>query len=195
MPEAVRLDVFGGFGLSIGDRTALALPRKTRALLAYLAAHPDRQMSREGVGELIWSDRAPEQARQSLRQTLTVLRKHFHGQEIIVVSDGSLTLGPGVVCDVARLVRLSRSSGDAEIHQAVEGYAGPLLDGFPPVSRDFDDWLTLMRAKFESQVLDLFARLGDMAAAAADAAEALAVAERMFEIDPLREDIHRRLLQ
>jgi len=191
----VNLKVFGGFALLVGDRAVPTLPRKARALLAYLAVHPDRSMSREGVAELIWSDRGPEQARHSLRQTLTVIRKHFFGEQIVRVRDGALSLSDAVVCDAAPVARLSRNSNEAEIRSAVDTYSGPLLDGFPPVSRDFDEWLMVSRAKFETQVLDHLARLGDKASAAADTATALELAERMFAIDPLREDIHRRLLE
>jgi DNA-binding SARP family transcriptional activator/TolB-like protein len=183
-----------GYGLRLGELEAPALPWKTRALLAYLAAHPNRPVTREVVAELLWPGKGTEQMGHSLRQALADLRRRIKDHEIIVAYDRELTLADTVITDIDQLAKLTPSSDPGAMRHAATAYAGPLLDGFPAVSPDFDDWLTLTRTRFEHAVLDALARLGDAASAAGQPNEALAAAERMFGIDPLREDGHRRLL-
>src|SRR5881394_1042037 len=51
--------------------------KKSQALLAFLAMKPGQRVSRDRVAMLLWSSTGPEQARQSLRQTLSTLRKEL----------------------------------------------------------------------------------------------------------------------
>ncbi len=74
-------------------------------------------------------------------------------------------------------------------------YRGPLLHGFPPVSAEFDDLITRIRQALEADLLDALGRLANVAAADEDLEQALAIADRMLAIDPLREDTHRRLIE
>src|ERR1700674_1323317 len=50
-------------------------PKQSQALLAYLGVKPSQRVSREKIATLLWSSTGPDQARQSLRQTLSTLRK------------------------------------------------------------------------------------------------------------------------
>src|SRR5258708_6067601 len=138
MPLAVFLNILGGFNLHLEDREAPVLPRKTRALLAYLATQQGRPVMREAVAELLWSDRGSEQVRHSLRQALGDLRKHFRDRDVVLTVDRGLVLADDIQCDVSGLLRLTPDSDRAARQRAADAYAGPLLDGFPPVSKDFD---------------------------------------------------------
>jgi DNA-binding SARP family transcriptional activator/TolB-like protein/Tfp pilus assembly protein PilF len=189
---SMRLTLLGGFRLTLDGDEAPRLPRKTCALLAHLALAP-RKVTREAAGELLWSDRGAEQVRHSLRQALTELKRLIPAHALIHAADGTLALAPEVETDTATL--LADAADIAALRRAAAAYAGPLLAGFAEVSADFDEWLTLTRARLEATALDLLARLADASAAAGDATAALAATERMFAIDPLREDTHRRLLE
>ncbi len=192
MGASVQINVLGGYSLCLGEADAPVLPWKTRALLAYLSVHAPRPAGREIVAELLWPGR--DQMGHSLRQALTKLRQSVKGYDIITTRDREIALADSVRTDIAALTALSPASDPAAMRRAANAYAGPFLAGFPPVSPDFDDWLTRTRAQLETAVLDALARLGDAASAAGQRDEALAAAERMFAIDPLREDTHRRLL-
>ncbi len=194
MAASVQLKVLGGYGLRLGEDEAPALPWKTRALLAYLAAHPNRPMARDVVAELLWPGKETGRMGYRLRQALTDLRRRVKDCQIVVAYDRGLMLADSVHTDIAGLAALTPSSNPAAMQHAANAYAGPLLDGFPAVSPDFDDWLALMRTRLENAVLEALARIGDASSAAGQPHKALAAAERMFGIDPLREDIHRRLL-
>ena len=62
----LQIALFDGLkiaGDEITERTVMT--RKTRALVAYLALRGDSGQSREKLAELLWSNSAEEQARQS----------------------------------------------------------------------------------------------------------------------------------
>lgn len=70
----LRLSVLGTFRLEKGDTPVNVPGRKARALLAYLALHPEPH-AREQLAALFWSSGADADARLSLRVTLSQLKK------------------------------------------------------------------------------------------------------------------------
>src|SRR3954465_8450344 len=74
-PE-LRVCVIGAFRVLAHDRQDLTpRGRKARALLAILALTPTRRRSRAALQDKLWSDRGPEQGADSLRQTLSEIRR------------------------------------------------------------------------------------------------------------------------
>lgn len=69
---------------------------RDRALLVFLALQPG-PLSREKIVSVLWEDRPEAQARQSLRQSLSALRR----AGIPVIADGNalLAFAPGISCD------------------------------------------------------------------------------------------------
>ena len=194
----VSLTLLGGFTLRVGGREVASIPRKARALLAYLAMQDGKPVSRETISDLLWTDRGVEQARHSLRQTLLVLRRELRdaGEDLIRSEDGVLSFRPeAVATDVGRFRVLARSRERADLAEAAELYAGPLLARFQPVAADFDDWVDRTRGEIAEVSLDVLGRLADCCLAAGDAHSAVLTTERMLAVDPLREDVHRRLIE
>jgi DNA-binding SARP family transcriptional activator len=77
-----QLLLLGDFVLIDPNGRSIDVPtRKNRALLAILALSSGRRVTRERICGLLWSDRAEEQARSSLRQSLAALRKELGGDE------------------------------------------------------------------------------------------------------------------
>src|SRR5262245_17131665 len=75
-PNSLQLRLLGGFELRSAQGQGLTVAgRKVRALLACLALSPGSPWPREKLMALLWSDRAEEQARASLRQALADLRR------------------------------------------------------------------------------------------------------------------------
>jgi hypothetical protein len=68
------LTLLGAFEARVGGRRPLVLPKKTQALLAYVALSP-RAVTRRELSSLLWGDTSDEQARASLRQALFSLRQ------------------------------------------------------------------------------------------------------------------------
>ena len=72
----LTIRLLGSFEARLGAGPPASFPtKKARALLAYLAARPAIAHSRDEIAELLWGSRADEQARGSLRRTLSDLRK------------------------------------------------------------------------------------------------------------------------
>ena len=127
------LKLLGGFEAYLNDGSALALSTKSgQALLAYLALTPGRRHARDKVAALLWENRADEQARASLRQTLAVLRKALPLEPNWLIADeGYFALSPGVCeADVATFESLAKEDTERALAQAASLYGGDLLEGF-----------------------------------------------------------------
>jgi TolB-like protein len=122
----LRLKIFGRF--RVEDDFGNEIPiksKKARALLAYLALPTGKSRSREELMALLWSDRGDEQARGSLRQALSGLRRNL-GDDLakaLRIADEAVSLDPDhVIVD-------SLSPGDQ------------LLEGLHINDAAFDEWL------------------------------------------------------
>src|SRR5262245_45559151 len=125
---SLKLRLFGGFELCAnGGRDATPTGRKVRALLAYLALSPDSRSPREKLMALLWSDRAEEQARASLRQALTELRQALGEPSPLRAEQDTVILdGTAMSVDAIEFPRLIRAG---KLDEAAALYRGPLLEG------------------------------------------------------------------
>jgi adenylate cyclase len=133
----LRLTLFGGFSAAGTDGTEIRLKsRKAKALLAYLALPLGKSRSREEIMALLWSDRGEAQARASLRQVLTGLRKEL-GEEAkaaLNITDDAISLDPDNV------IVANNKAGEE------------LLAGFHLHDPAFEDWLRDERLRLEGTV-------------------------------------------
>ncbi len=81
--------------LEVDAAEAGSLPRKVKALAACVALHGTRGIGRERLAALFWEERAEEQARASLRQALSLLRRSLG--DGLVTDDGHVRLDPAAV--------------------------------------------------------------------------------------------------
>jgi DNA-binding SARP family transcriptional activator/TolB-like protein len=190
----LTISVLGGFRLQRGGSTLTSIPRKGRALLAYLAVRDWPTVQRDALADLLWTDRGAEQAKHSLRQMLLVLRRAVG--PLLGATEGTIMPDRHLVSsDLARWRLAAVSADRAELAEAASLYAGPLLDGFPTVSSEFDDWLAFARDEITGLALGSLGRLVRACWADGDRAAAVLAAERMVAIDPRREDSHRLLIE
>src|SRR5689334_10533679 len=82
------LQLLGGFALRRAGEPVDLPNRKDRLLLAFLCLQSHRPVSRDKLGGLLWADRAEEQARGSLRQSLAALRTAFAQEADDVLAAG-----------------------------------------------------------------------------------------------------------
>lgn len=169
----------GGIALCRADGTLIeGIGRKGLALLAYLALAPDQRAPRDKLADLLWPDRDSEQARNCLRQSVSVLRGalRWAGDDALGGGRDMLSLAPGLLsCDA--LLILARTG------TATADHAGPFLDGFHSGSEVFDDWASTTRARLETALIaDLHQR-----ARSSGVEDGLALYERLLAIDPMRE--------
>src|SRR5437016_304170 len=143
---ALRLDLLGDLQIRSGSGSLVAVgAKKSQALLAYLGVKPSQRISREKIAALLWSSTGPDQARQSLRQTLSTLRKELAtiSRDKILVEEGDL-LGldeTRVDCDVANFEALLAAATETALAEAIPLYRGDFLEGLSISEERFDQWL------------------------------------------------------
>src|SRR5690349_12965589 len=71
----LSISILGPLVIESGDTRFGKVPKKARALLAFLAAQNGEAVSRERLADLLWPYQGSEQARHSLRNCLLELRK------------------------------------------------------------------------------------------------------------------------
>src|SRR6516165_5105169 len=194
-PPKNALRVLGPLSLAIDGRELHRLPRKADALLALLALQPGRPIARETVADFLWTDRGPEQARHSLRQTLLVLRRSL-GDDLILAEGNSLVMPPGTLAVDAMELEARAASSDRDVlAEAAALYRGELLENRGPVAPRFDDWLAVERSRFAALAATILRRLSAAFAAAGEFETAITAAIRLVTMDNLREDSHRLLIE
>jgi TolB-like protein/DNA-binding SARP family transcriptional activator/Tfp pilus assembly protein PilF len=191
----LRLHLLGDFEMldAAGQRVDISA-RKGRALLAVIALSPSGSVSRQRLANLLWGDRADEQARGSLRQTLSALRRDLAVVDSQVLSgdDATLRHDPAIVgTDVADFKRLALSDDLGDLRSASTLWRGELLADIAINVSEFDEWLSEQRSRLHSTAVELFERLWELESGQGR----ITVARTLTTLEPLRESAHRMLMQ
>ncbi|RVD43673.1 alpha/beta fold hydrolase [Mesorhizobium sp. M4A.F.Ca.ET.020.02.1.1] len=193
-----HLYLLGGFDFAGVGAAAPAFSRKARAMVAYLALQAGQAQSREKLAALLWSLHGETQARMSLRQAVSAVRKAMQR------SGGGrfLTEGANIALhlddfdfDVARFEALATSGSIEDLEQALVVYRGDLLDGHGLKEEPFEDWLRVERERLRMMAVAALDRLVTQYGTANDFASCARAAARLLAMEPLREDIHRALMR
>ena len=172
--------------------------KKSKALLAYLALAPGQPRSRSLVASLFWDEAGETQARESLRQTLSLLRRTLlpaHAQPILSEGD-AIALEPNVLAvDALEFERLAEAGEPDALANAANLYSGELLEGFDLDSPEFDRWLLAVRQGFREKMVNLLSRMLAHHLAVGNLERAASTATRLLTLDPLRESSHRALME
>ncbi|MCV3210133.1 transcriptional regulator [Mesorhizobium sp. YC-39] len=188
---ANRISLFGGFRIENETAGPLWLTGKRGpAIIAYLARCPGMAATRERLADLLWGDSDSEHSRNSLRQTLSVLRRDLSrvGVDLIHSRRELIDLGPDAVrVDVAEFEAGLSARSAQELERALANYTGPFLDGFYLGSNGFDDWAASERDRLLSRALESFERLARLV----DEETGLALADRLLAMEPTREASYR----
>ncbi|HEY7124242.1 MAG TPA: BTAD domain-containing putative transcriptional regulator [Ktedonobacterales bacterium] len=204
MALTLRIRLLGDFNLLYGDQpvTSLNTPR-LQSLFAYLVLHHDVPQQRQHLAFLFWPDATEAQARNNLRQLIHQLRQAFPEIDQFLHSDTSnLHWRPNMLfrLDLAEFEQLLQRADEAgrqtdqrsqqsALEEADHLYRGPLLPSC------YDDWIVPERERLRQDhlqalehLLRLFERQGDLMSA-------IHYAQRLIRIDPLSEDLYRRLMR
>ncbi len=179
------------------DGTGREIPissKKSRALLALVALSPNRSMPRERLAALLWSDRGEAQARSSLRQTLTVLRKELAetGNAFLLADDEKVELQrDSIGIDAMTFLDLAASHDATALRQAADLYRGELLADTFITDPAFEEWIAAERRRFRGVMSAALERL--IPKEGVD--QRVPLAKRLVDLDPLRESSHRILMQ
>src|SRR5215471_16210797 len=172
------------------------LPKKARALLAYLAAQGGQVVSRERLADLLWPYQGSDQARHSLRNCLLELRKALGPQAgAYLIADFASCRVQDTIVDLDRFERLSRSRQQAELQTAADLYRGEFQADFHIDSEPFQEWLAAERDRTLVLICDILQRLSAAQDAAGEAEAAIQSGRRLVALDPLSEFGQRVLMR
>ncbi len=172
--------------------------RKGRALLAYLAVCPGQRETRHKLATLFWGERFDEQARGSLRQCLSDLRKEFNEAELapLLIEGDWVALDSELISvDVLLLEALSDATDLAALQTAIDLYKGDFFEDFDLDDPGLSEWLHHTRERIRELTSVCLLKLVEYQAADNAAEQALSTAQRLIVLDPLREDGHRWLMR
>ncbi|MEQ1692742.1 MAG: BTAD domain-containing putative transcriptional regulator, partial [Gemmatimonas sp.] len=173
-----------------GEQVLYDGPTKSLALFAYLACAPGRGATRAHLQDLLWERHGTEGAQGALRTYLWKLRKLLGADAI--VGDEYLLLA--IPCDVDR-DRLLEAADRGDAESVVAMYTGGFFPDFAqPDGQQFDLWVQSERLRLHG----IFSRCAErVVSSAVDNGrfrEALSVARRLRDTDPLNETGWRLLL-
>ena len=191
----MRLRLLGRFGVIAldGESTPIQLPtRKSGALLAYLGMSRDYGASREELAALLWGDCSDQQARQSLRQALALLRKELGPSHLFTADTQIVRLEPALwSIDARDFETLARSQKAEDLSGAARLFAGNFLSGVNIDEEAFEEWVGAQRTRLQlaaGHLCETFMKRPDLVS---DPDQALAAVEQLMALDPLREDWQR----
>lgn len=207
--SVLRISLFGHVRVvHAGQSEEANVTRGVQALLAYLLVQRHRPHPREVLADLFWGDRGENRARNCLNTALWRLRR-------VLEPDGVLR-GTYLVNTPAGEVGFNRASAHwldvdvfeekiagvlhhpvdgvdaaapAELEKALELYTADLLEGF------YDDWALRERERLRILHLDGLAYLMRYYRHQGAYEESLARGQQILRYDPLREEIHREVMQ
>lgn len=190
------IGLLGPLVLENDQRRLGKLPRKARALMAYLAAQDGRPVSRERLSDLLWPYQGSDQARHSLRNCLLELRKTL-GQSAgrYLAAEFANCRLQDIDTDIERFERLSRSNERSELAMAAELYRGEFLADFVIDSEPFQEWLASERDRTLDLICGILQRLTALQDAAGEHESAIKSARRLAALDPLSEIGQRALIR
>lgn len=196
MPQC-HLNMLGGWSLTGPDGADLALPtRKDRQLLAYLAMQGGRPQARDKLASLLWADRAEEQARDSLRQSLAALRRAFRaiGVDPLTTDRSHAGLDPAVIrTDVMTFTE--RCIGSAPSAALAELYRGAFLEGLDASTPEFERWVAQERQRLATLAEQIVCTAAISVLPPADSEAALKLGRRLQAEDPTLESVYRATMR
>lgn len=188
----VRLQLFGRATVQRADASTVAVPVSLQPLLGYLSLEPPAHYHRELVVEALWPGLPAQVGSKRLNTAVWRVRTLFgvsRDEVLQVTRAGAIRLDReriwvDVVDAVAGLRGGCGTSDD--LARAARFDAQDLLVGC------YDEWVVRAREELASRVLALLDRMVEQAP---DPSAAIGWAELLLRRDPLREDVHRRLMR
>jgi DNA-binding SARP family transcriptional activator len=195
----VNLALLGGLRLQTdpGDPVPLST-KKAGALLVYPALQPGRAQPRSKLAALLWGDHREAQARDSLRQALSLVRKALSGIDAgaLIAHEDTIRFQPTTLTtDAIVFGDLAAQPGTEHLEQAIALYGGELLDGFQVRAPEFESWVTAERERFREMALEAMMRLLDHHLSTGAVEAGVRTAARLLAADPLQERVHRTLME
>src|SRR6266496_151291 len=200
----LHIRLLGDFNLLYNDQQVTSLnTTRLRSLLAYLVLHRDVPQQRQHLAFLFWPDATEAQARNNLRQLLHQLRQALPAVEQFLSADTHMVHWHPITpfhLDVAEFEQaltladaVARRNDQHALQDALEQadslYRGELLPGC------YDEWILPERDRLRQRHLQVLEQLLRLFEVQGDNVTAIRYAQRLIGLDPLSEDLSRRLMR
>lgn len=205
----LHVSLFGSVRVIRGQGAEnIKLTHSTLGLLAYLILYRRRTHKRELLSEIFWGDKNTDRSRGSLNTALWQLRNNLepsgiprgtflinnHLNEIGFNEASPFWLDVAVFDEcVDKFVHsqpnFPRIEDLQNLENAVALYRGDLLEGF------YDDWALREREHLRMRYLAALTYLMEFYYRQSNIEKSLSYGQKILEIDPLREEIHRRMMK
>lgn len=204
MEPGLHIRLLGDFNLIYDNQQVTSLnTMRLQSLLAYLVLHRDVPQQRQRLAFLFWPDATEAQARNNLRQLLHQLRQAFPAVERFLSADMHILHWRSIRpfhLDVAEFEQVfsqaeastqrnDRQALQAALEQADHLYQGELLPGC------YDEWILPERERLRRRHQQALEQLLRLLEAHGETVSAIRYAQRLLGLDPLSEDLYRRLMR
>lgn len=202
------LQLLGGFAVAIDQQPVTKFrSAKSRALLAYLAAQPDRDHARTTLATLFWGDLPEDAAKTNLRIELSNLNKLLADHPALIIERNTVRFQREYAAvDVINFQQALTTFGALPVETqrrevgrlgaAVALYGGEFLNGFSVTDAlAFDEWRVMTQEQLHEQAMGALTRLQQHYAEGGCWGELAAVARRQLTLVPWQESAHRNLMQ
>jgi DNA-binding SARP family transcriptional activator/TolB-like protein/Tfp pilus assembly protein PilF len=190
----LNVTLLGPMEVSRTDGGTIELPRKVRALFAYLLMRRGTTVPRQTLLGLLWADRAEAQARSSLRQALNVLRTCLDdvAEAVLISSSESVSVRANAV-----LTDLDRLDADAFSDVGGNPHADglELLEGLALGEPAFDDWLAGERERVRARTAEALRVQAHRDEKTGQLDLAAAKLVTLLRFAPTDEEAHRHLMR
>ena len=197
-PDQVEIFLLGPLLIRVNGEEIAPLPRKARALLAYLVIRRGVAVPRETIMGLLWGERGDDQARASLRQTLSLIRKALGpvAGDLIGSDRESVTFAESGYCiDLGAIEQLGESADIMSLSEAVENIRGELLEGLSLSEPTYEQWLVTEREHARQMIARTRGQLAQLLEEAGRIDEAIEQSQNILKSDPAAEQTHRALMR
>ncbi|MEM6528926.1 MAG: NB-ARC domain-containing protein, partial [Chloroflexota bacterium] len=171
--------------------------RKATALIAYLALHPHAH-NRTVLADLLWPDLSGSRA--NLRRLLYNM-KSSGVDGWLLTDEATVCMNPNIdirvdAVELETLMKSDSTPDETQLRYATSLYIDEFMCGFIlDDARAFNDWIQHRRQLFHRYHIDALEALARLAHEDGRLAEATEYANRIIEIDPLVEPVHRMLMR
>ncbi len=208
----LELELLGGFSATLdGQALTTFESQKVRALLAFLATEAEQAHSRDSLAGLLWPEEPDQTARKNLRVALSNLRTvirdaqveppflHISRPRIQFNAESKSRLDCAARLDACAVHRHRRADTCTRCanrrRQAVALYRGEFLAGEAIDSHPFEDWLYLLRERFQQLAQDALAQLCAYHETRQEFELLQDYARHWLELAPWEEAAHRALMR
>ncbi len=200
----VRVQDLGPVTVAVGGVVlpGSSIRRKVLSLLCFMCSRPEMTATRDQVLEAIWPDLTPELASNSLNQTVYFLRRVFEPKYRDDTSPGYVMSDQDMVWLDSELVTASsrdslsalRNMTTANVRETARVLAATYTGRYA-LDFEYEEWATGYRDNLHARYLDVMERAVLKHAETGDYAEAVALAQRVLDVDPTADSVERAAIR